>query len=68
VIIPCHELDCLGVLIDSIDLSLTEDKLKKSQQECASLLSVEAVSVRQLAALIGKLLAATVAISPAPLY
>lgn len=70
VTIPCQRIEFLGVMVNSTTmvLSLPEEKLMKIEQECASLLTLETVSVRQLAALIGRLSAATVAVLPAPLF
>ena len=65
---PCHVLEFLRLEIDSLNMreELPKEKVDKIKKQCQPLLSLEIVSVRDLAKLMGRLSSTVVAILPAP--
>ena len=66
----CHVLEFLGLEIDSLNMrvELTKEKVEKIKKQCQSLLSLEKVSVRDLARLTGRLSSTAMAFLPARLH
>ena len=69
VLIPSQTMDFLGFQINSVEmmLFLPEQKVRHIQEWCKSFLCREQVSVRDLAKIIGKMIATMQAILPATL-
>ena len=67
---PSQEIEFLGFKIVStkMELKLPREKLVRIQKEAKHMLDQGTVSARQLAQLIGRMLAAILAIQPAPLH
>ena len=70
ILLPSQEMEFLGVLVNSItmSLSLPDNKVLNLQKECRSLLSSRSASPSDLAHLIGKMVAAKAAVFQAPLH
>ena len=70
ILLPSQEMEFLGVLVNSItmSLSLPDNKVLNLQKECRSLLSSRSASQSDLAHLIGKMVAAKAAVFQAPLH
>ena len=66
---PTRKIEFLGVRIDSnrMEISLSQDKIIKIQDQCQKLLDQEDVSLREMTQLIGKLSSTALAVLPAPL-
>ena len=69
ILTPCHQIQFLGVEIDSITMTISLPLQKKEQiiLQCKNILNHSGVSLRQLTQLIGRLLSTAIAILPAPL-
>ena len=69
VLIPSQEIEFLGFIVNSLNLSLSlpTDKIKKVRQNCQRLLDNPVVTVRELAKFLGLLSASVQAVFPAPL-
>ena len=65
----CHVLEFLGLEIDSQNLrmELPKEKVEKIEKQCQSLISLEKVSMRNLAKLTGRLSSTAMAVLLAPL-
>ena len=65
----CHVLEFLGLEIDSQNLrmELPKEKVEKIEKQCQSLISLEKVSVRNLAKLTGRLSSTAMAVLLVPL-
>ena len=69
VLIPSQEIEFLGFIVNSLNLSLSlpTDKIKKVRQNCQRLLDNPVVTVWELAKFLGLLSASIQAVFPAPL-
>ena len=69
ILTPCHQIQFLGVEIDSITMTISLPLQKKEQiiLQCKDILNQSDVSLRQLTQLIGRLSSTAIAILPAPL-
>lgn len=67
---PSQLVEFLGFLVNSLSMriSLPENKVKKIQKECSTLLKRRLVTARQLAQLIGTMTASIPAVAQAPLH
>ena len=67
---PAQSIEFLGFEIDAIQMKvkLPVGKMENIQKQCQSLMQTETMTVRELAALIGKLVAAVRAVTPGPLH
>lgn len=70
VLIPSHVLVYLGFVINSLLMSvtLTRDKVQKIRNKCLSLLNKRTCTIRELAELIGTLVAVEPGVDAAPLF
>ncbi len=69
-LIPSQEIEFLGYIVNSLNLSLSlpKDKIKKVRQNCQKLLDNPVIIVRKLAKFLGLLSASIQAVFPAPLH
>lgn len=69
VLVPSHVTEFLGFTVNSqtMTLSLQKEKVIKIKQNCLDLVSRQSVSARDLAQLIGRLMATNQAVLPSPL-
>ena len=69
-LIPSQEIEFLGYIVNSLNLSLSlpKDKIKKVRQSCQKLLDNPVIIVRKLAKFLGLLSASIQAVFPAPLH
>ena len=67
VFIPVQKIEFLGVMIDSLEmtLSLPQEKVNKIVTQCQEILSTQKVSLRDLTLLIGRLSSTAQAVLPA---
>ena len=67
---PVQQLEFLGVLVDTRDLSLylPGEKLRKIRKKCQNILNLSEISVRELSKFLGLLTSSIQAIFPAPLH
>ena len=70
VISPQRTVEYLGFIVDSEDMTLMlpRQKILKIQQACKDLLNRHKTSVREVAKIVGQLVAAARAVLPAPLH
>ena len=70
VLVPTQELEFLGFLVNSVEMSLylPRDKVKSIKRECQSMINNPSVSIRTLSRLLGKLSSSIQAVFPAPLH
>lgn len=70
VIIPTQVIVFLGFLLNSIDMTvrLIPDKARKLEEFCRFLLKIGTITIRQLAELIGRMVASEPGVLYAPLY
>lgn len=69
VVEPVHQIQFLGVEVDSLNLklSLPPEKMEKIISQCQAMLESSQVSIRDLTKLLGLLSSSAVAVLPAPL-
>ena len=67
---PTQKLEFLGVIVDSLEMSLALPQGKKDKviNQCSQLLNEKEVSIRELTQLIGRLSSSAIAVLPAPLH
>ena len=67
---PSHQITYLGLLVDAsqMKLLLLEEKLQQILSKCRQVLVKGTITVQELASVIGRMLAARLAVLPAPLY
>ena len=67
---PCQNIEFLGIVVDSRDMTLTlpQEKVNPIIDHCQLFLSRDQVALREIAQLIGKLSYSAVAVLPAPLH
>jgi hypothetical protein len=70
VITPTKEIEFLGFQVNSetMKITLPSDKVEKIQEKCRTMVTERLTTVRELASVIGQLVAAVRAIAPAPLH
>lgn len=70
VLVPSQQMEFLGSLVDSVNLSLSlpRDKIRKIQSNCQLLLDNPVTSVRELSKFLGLLSSSIQAVFPAPLH
>ena len=69
-LVPSQQMEFLGSLVDSVNLSLSlpRDKIRKIQSNCQLLLENPVTSVRELSKFLGLLSSSIQAVFPAPLH
>ena len=67
---PCQIIEFLGLVIDSkkLRVSLPSEKVEKIRVHCKTFLQQKNVSLRELAQLLGRMTASSIAVLPAPLH
>ena len=67
---PCHQIIYLGLQVDttSMTLSLPTEKMQQIINSCKLILTKESITAQELAAVIGRMSAARLAVLPAPLH
>ena len=70
VLVPSQQMEFLGSLVNSLDLSLSlpRDKIRKIQSKCQDLLNTPVTTVRELSKFLGLLSSSIQAVFPAPLH
>ena len=70
VLVPSQQMEFLGSLVNSLDLSLSlpRDKIRKIQSKCQDLLNTRVTTVRELSKFLGLLSSSIQAVFPAPLH
>ncbi|CAH3028889.1 unnamed protein product [Porites evermanni] len=70
VLVPSHQMEFLGSLLNSLDLSLSlpRDKIRKIQSKCQDLLNTPVTTERELSKFLGLLSPSIQAVFPAPLH
>ena len=70
VLVPSQQMEFLGSLVDSVNLSLSlpRNKIRKIQSNCQLLLENPVTSVRELSKFLGLLSSSIQAVFPAPLH
>ena len=70
VLVPSQQMEFLGSLENSLDLSLSlpRDKIRKIQSKCQDLLNTPVTTVRELSKFLGLLSSSLQAVFPAPLH
>ena len=69
-LVPVQQLQFLGLILNSAEMtvSVSPEKLAQIQQKCAILIKTRVCSKRDLASIIGSMVATKRAIAPAPLH